>query len=141
MNPGVPERDVLLTGPGGAGSGNGTPPRPGMNGSSKACAGPAETLRQCPTPVAGEGRLLIAHQIEVPLCFQRQREFYHRCHRCLFRGKGADFLAEPTLEIQHPVRKVVPAEPRRQGAMLTPARARAHANGTEEPRPLDVTRD
>ena len=26
---------------------------------------------------------------------ERQRAFYHKCHRCVFRGKGAEFELEP----------------------------------------------
>lgn len=27
---------------------------------------------------------------------ERQREFYHKCHRCVFRGMAADFALPPT---------------------------------------------
>lgn len=27
---------------------------------------------------------------------ERQRGFYHKCHRCVFRGKAADFRLPPT---------------------------------------------
>lgn len=51
-------------------------------------------MRQCPT-LPGDDRPLIAHSIENGVCTQRQREFYHKCHRCLFRGKAADFTLDP----------------------------------------------
>ena len=47
-------------------------------------------MRQCPT-LAGDDRPLIAHSIANTLCSKRQREFYHKCHRCVFRGKPADY--------------------------------------------------
>jgi hypothetical protein len=48
-------------------------------------------MRQCPT-LAGDDRPLIAHSIEIALCTRRQREFYHKCHRCVFHGKAADYV-------------------------------------------------
>ena len=50
-------------------------------------------MRQCPT-LPGDERALIAHTISGPLCLERQREFYHKCHRCVFRGKPADFAPQ-----------------------------------------------
>ncbi|MBM4060828.1 MAG: hypothetical protein FJ265_07000 [Planctomycetes bacterium] len=29
----------------------------------------------------------------------RQRNFFHKCHRCVFRGKPADWLLEPAAEV------------------------------------------
>lgn len=54
-------------------------------------AGPA--LRQCPT-VPGKTESLITHAIRSGPCLQRQREHYHKCHRCVYRGKAADFVHE-----------------------------------------------
>ena len=50
-------------------------------------------MRQCPT-LAGDDRPLIAHSIDNGLCMDRQRGFYHKCHRCVFNGKPADFVFE-----------------------------------------------
>ena len=50
-------------------------------------------MRHCPT-LDGENRPLIAHTIGAGLCLSRQRGFYHKCHRCLYRGKPADFSLE-----------------------------------------------
>ena len=50
------------------------------------------TTRMCPTQ-AGDMRPLITHMVPRELCSKRQREFYHRCHRCLYRGKEMDFVA------------------------------------------------
>lgn len=53
-------------------------------------APPIEGLRRCPSP-SGYALPLIIQAIRPELCLQRQREFYHKCHRCLYRGKPADF--------------------------------------------------
>jgi hypothetical protein len=50
-------------------------------------------MRQCPT-LEGDDRPLIAHMIGSQLCFSRQRTNYHKCHRCVYRGKPADFTPE-----------------------------------------------
>jgi len=60
------------------------------NSSNPTPANARKCQRVCPTP-AGDTRPLICHQIAVELCMARQREFYHKCHRCLYRGKPADF--------------------------------------------------
>ena len=60
-------------------------------------------MRQCPT-LAGDERPLIAHTIVNGVCAQRQREFYHKCHRCVLRGKPLDFVLDPS-----------PDDPRRNG--------------------------
>ena len=56
-------------------------------------------MRHCPT-LDGDDRPLIAHTIGAGLCLSRQRTFYHKCHRCLYRGKPADFSVDS--EILHP---------------------------------------
>ncbi len=59
-------------------------------------------MRQCPT-FGGDVRPLITHQIRVPLCMERQRGFYHKCHRCAYRGKAATFaLDDPTEQDRDP---------------------------------------
>lgn len=52
-----------------------------------------QATRQCPT-VVGKTTALITHMIEPQLCLKRQREYYHKCHRCAYRGKAADFVAQ-----------------------------------------------
>ena len=54
---------------------------------------PSVCLRQCPTRM-GDLRPLIAHHVAVDTCMARQREFYHKCHRCLYRGKPAGFVID-----------------------------------------------
>jgi hypothetical protein len=52
-------------------------------------------MRQCPTP-EGAYHPLIAHRITSALCLARQRDFYHKCHRCRYRGQPAGLsLEEP----------------------------------------------
>ena len=48
-------------------------------------------VRQCPTH-RGDARPLIAHHVGVNLCLSRQRDFYHKCHRCVYRGKSATYV-------------------------------------------------
>ena len=52
-------------------------------------------MRQCPT-LRGDERPLITHSIASCLCMERQRDFYHKCHRCEFGGKAADFTLPST---------------------------------------------
>ena len=49
-------------------------------------------MRQCPT-LEGEGTPLITHMIVVDDCLSRQRGFYHKCHRCVYRGKPVGYEA------------------------------------------------
>ena len=66
-------------------------------------------MRQCPT-LAGDDRPLFAHSIANDVCMQRQREFYHKCHRCVFRGEAADFVMNPQPEAAHRNGVVLPLE-------------------------------
>lgn len=50
-------------------------------------------MRQCPTP-EGDFHPLIAHRITAALCLARQRDFYHKCHRCRYRGQPAGVCLE-----------------------------------------------
>ena len=55
-------------------------------------------MRQCPT-LSGDERPLITHSISSCLCLERQREFYHKCHRCdLPRASPAD--CDPLLSVE-----------------------------------------
>ena len=74
-------------------------------------------MRQCPT-LEGESRPLIAHRIEACLCLARQRELYHKCHRCVYRGKAAGYVHEPAPEA---LESAPPAE--RVGAASEPSPA------------------
>ena len=57
-------------------------------------------MRQCPT-LPGDDRPLFAHSIANGVCMRRQREFYHKCHRCVFRGEAVDFVVDPKTEALH----------------------------------------
>lgn len=61
-------------------------------------------MRQCPT-LPGADRPLIAHTIGCGLCMARQRDFYHKCHRCVYRAQPADFVFEPEHKNGTPQRK------------------------------------
>ena len=57
-------------------------------------------MRLCPT-VDGSASPLITHRIGTEVCLARQSTFFHKCHRCQYRGKAADWEPEPvpTVEI------------------------------------------
>ncbi len=55
---------------------------------------------------------MITHSITSCQCVERQDDFYHKCHRCLYSGKLTDFvLADGNGELQNGV--VAPAWLRR----------------------------
>ncbi len=58
-------------------------------------------MRQCPT-LTGDDRPLIAHSIQPSACQDRQRQFYHKCHRCIYRGQSADFVLPAQVEVTPP---------------------------------------
>lgn len=47
-------------------------------------------MRTCPS-VEGAASPLITHQIGVDVCMARQRTFFHKCHRCVYRGQAANW--------------------------------------------------
>jgi hypothetical protein len=47
-------------------------------------------MRTCPS-VEGSATPLITHQIGVDVCMARQRTFFHKCHRCVYRGQAANW--------------------------------------------------
>lgn len=54
-------------------------------------------MRNCPS-VDGSATPLITHRIDSDVCMARQRTFFHKCHRCIYRGKAADWEpAEPPM--------------------------------------------
>ena len=53
---------------------------------------PAHT-RQCPS-TNGAHPPLITHNIGAQACLTRQRELYHKCYRCVYRGHSASFVIE-----------------------------------------------
>ncbi|HEX5050864.1 MAG TPA: hypothetical protein VFZ65_03750 [Planctomycetota bacterium] len=45
-------------------------------------------MRLCPS-VEGSAPPLITHRIGVEVCLARQATFFHKCHRCIYRGQPA----------------------------------------------------
>jgi len=72
-------------------------------------------MRLCPT-VDGHATPLITSMISSVTCMAQQRCFYHKCHRCIFRGQPANWEPATAAE-EHPasngqangVAKVLPA--------------------------------
>lgn len=59
-------------------------------------------MRTCPS-VEGSASPLITHRIGVEVCLARQNTFFHKCHRCIYRGQPANWEpAEPLLTVLHP---------------------------------------
>ena len=50
-------------------------------------------MRLCPS-VEGSPSPLITHRIGTDVCMARQRTFFHKCHRCIYRGKAAAWEPE-----------------------------------------------
>jgi len=63
-------------------------------------------MRLCPS-VEGSAPPLITHRIGVDVCLARQRTFFHKCHRCIYRGQPANW--EPA-EAPHAMLNVHAAE-------------------------------
>ena len=53
-------------------------------------------MMQCPT-LQGDDRPLIAHTIGPGLCLSRQRTYYHKCHRCIYRGQPSSYVLDAVL--------------------------------------------
>ena len=71
-------------------------------------------MRNCPS-VEGSASPLITHRIGVDVCMARQRTFFHKCHRCQFRGKPANW--EPAEPVQVVLQPRVAEEPARVGVV------------------------
>ncbi|MCA8974464.1 MAG: hypothetical protein KDC98_07065 [Planctomycetes bacterium] len=50
-------------------------------------------MRLCPT-VEGSPSPLITHRIGSGDCQSRQGTHFHRCHKCIYRGKPADWVSQ-----------------------------------------------
>jgi len=50
-------------------------------------------MRLCPT-VEGSAAPLITHRISADVCQTRQCANFHKCHRCIYRGKAASWEPE-----------------------------------------------
>jgi len=47
-------------------------------------------MRLCPS-VEGSASPLITHRIGPDVCQARQGTFFHKCHRCIYRGQPANW--------------------------------------------------
>ena len=81
-------------------------------------------MRQCPT-LSGDDRPLIAHSIGGDVCMDRQRGFYHKCHRCVFRGQAMDF----TLPSTNGRAELLETGDQRAATIAAHANGVAHTNG------------
>lgn len=54
-------------------------------------------MRLCPS-VEGSGSPLITHRIGAEVCLGRQDANFHKCHRCIYRGKSADWTPPPSAD-------------------------------------------
>ena len=50
-------------------------------------------MRLCPS-VDGAAAPLIIHRIGADVCLSRQACHFHKCHRCIYRGKASDWRPE-----------------------------------------------
>lgn len=50
-------------------------------------------MRLCPS-VEGSASPLITHRISTDVCTARQGAFFHKCHRCIYRGQPASWEPE-----------------------------------------------
>ena len=53
-------------------------------------------MRHCPSTAGSAPPPLITHRIGVEVCLVRHRTFFHKCHRCIFRGQAATWEPEET---------------------------------------------
>ena len=88
-------------------------------------------MRLCPS-VEGSASPLITHRIGSDVCMARQRTFFHKCHRCIYRGKPADWQPDPSSQV---LLAMDPAEvPARVGVVevdLTKSRSKKARKGKE----------
>jgi hypothetical protein len=97
-------------------------------------------MRLCPS-VEGSPTPLITHRIGVDVCMARQRTFFHKCHRCIYRGKAANWepvepplaminvhaAEEPAKANVKPVKVKPKAKEPKAAPVKTPASAKAPA--------------
>lgn len=71
-------------------------------------------MRLCPS-VEGSASPLITHRIGSDVCMARQRTFFHKCHRCIYRGQAADW--KPPEELTAMLNLRAAEEPARVGVV------------------------
>ena len=89
-------------------------------------------MRQCPT-VEGSPAPLIQHRIGADVCLSRQQGFFHKCHRCVYRGQAADWV--PPAPVEPLAIEVDGASPAvaAEGGMSTNGKAKKAAKPTKVP--------
>ncbi|MFO1076629.1 MAG: hypothetical protein U1E73_02765 [Planctomycetota bacterium] len=83
-------------------------------------------MRQCPT--FGDGPApLIQHRIDANVCQARQGAFFHKCHRCIYRGQAVDWQPTPaplTIEVEAEAPASIATNGRAPKKTVKPARPR-----------------
>lgn len=80
-------------------------------------------MRVCPT-LEGNAIPLISHRIGEDQCMARQCGNYHKCHRCVFRGRPAGWQPEETT-----IPAALATDTRRNGIKSAPALHAVAATG------------
>lgn len=103
-------------------------------------------MRDCPT-IQGSSLPLIVHRIAAEDCMSRQSCHYHKCHRCIYRGKAASWQPEGALAADNPETRVaeraVPTkivEIPRPTKAPAPAKAPARTGAKEAPTSRKATK-
>jgi len=95
-------------------------------------------MRTCPS-VEGSASPLITHRIGAEVCMARQNTFFHKCHRCIYRGQAASWEpAEPPMAM---LRQHAPEEvPHADQKVVEIVRPAASGRGKKKPaKALDVS--
>jgi hypothetical protein len=115
-------------------------------------------MRLCPS-VEGSASPLITHRIGVEVCMARQGTFFHKCHRCIYRGQAASWepaeaplamlnvhaAEEPshidvrTIEIVRPEPARKPAKPAKPAAPVMKPAAAAAKKPAKSPKPVEAS--
>jgi hypothetical protein len=99
---------------------------------------------------------LITHRIGADVCLARQRTFFHKCHRCIYRGQAANWEPEeppiaminiheaeerPEADVKavevrrkEPAREVAQKGAAQKGATPKEPKEAARRNGVHEPK-------
>lgn len=97
-------------------------------------------MRLCPS-VEGSNAPLITHRIGVDVCMARQRTFFHKCHRCIYRGQAANWEpAEAPMAMLnvHAAEEPVHAEVK-QVEIARPDATKKQKRGKAAPKTIDVS--
>ena len=101
-------------------------------------------MRLCPS-VEGAPSPLITHRIGTDVCMARQRTFFHKCHRCIYRGQAADWEPEappvPMLNVhaaEEPAHSDIKEVPLARPAASKPAKPAVVKPAASKPKPSVV---